>query len=324
MDKHTIISRAVAINTEGEQAPDWVELLPAGDVVRGRDGRSWANPSPDQIIAVFADDPLDLPIDFEHSTMVKGAQGEAAPAVGWVKELDLRAGAVWGRVEWNAAGAEALTSKAYRYISPVFQVIEMAGRKFVGPLTSAGLTNKPNLNLQALNREEEPSPMDEVIAKALGLKTDASAADAVSAIDLLKSERTQAMNRAETPDTTMFVPRADYELAMNKVRGYEKSAADALDAEITSTVEAAIVAGKVAPASKAYHLAACKAEGGLTSFKAMVDAAPEIAANTQKPAKSAENTAALTTEQQAACRALGMSEADYAAQLEADAKETTA
>lgn len=46
--------------------------------------------NPDSIVAAFESRSADLPIDFEHATQVKGAKGEAAPAIGWIKEIQAR------------------------------------------------------------------------------------------------------------------------------------------------------------------------------------------------------------------------------------------
>lgn len=150
-----------ALDVSGK-APGWIHLIPAGPVV-GRDGREWVNDSPQLILAAFAARGVDLPLDLEHSTELKAPQGEPAPAVGWIKDLQARAGEIWGRVEWTEAGRNAVESKSYRYVSPVF-VFERESKRVVS-LTSAGLTNRPNLFLHALNKQE--GDIDAVIEKAL-------------------------------------------------------------------------------------------------------------------------------------------------------------
>lgn len=73
-------------STEGN-LPEWVELVPSGQVV-GRDGRAWINSDPQAIIAAFADSGADLPVDIEHATELKAPLGDPAPAAGWVLELN--------------------------------------------------------------------------------------------------------------------------------------------------------------------------------------------------------------------------------------------
>ena len=72
------------------------------------------------------------------------------------------------------------------------------------------------------------------------------------------------------------------------------------------------VAAKIAPASRDYHTASCRAEGGLARFTTMVDASPVIAGKSGLDGKDpAKSGAALSDEEQAACRVLGLTEAEF-------------
>ncbi len=314
---------ALALNLEGDaqaaSAPAWIQLTPAGPDVAGRDGRAWTLPNPEAVVAAFKNNGADLPVDFEHATQVKGAKGEPAPAIGWIKELEVRrngdGGAIWGRVEWNEVGQQAIASKGYRYVSPVFTFKKAAG--VILKMVSAGLTNQPNLQLAALNSEgdqEEPA-MNKAILEALGLPEGASEADALTAINKIKADETTARNRADAPDSTKFVPRADYDLALNKLQSFEDADKTRQEDAINTAVDAAVEAGKIAPASRDYHIAACRDEGGLERFQKMVDASPEIAGKTGLDAgdPKTKNKTTLSDEEMAACRALGMSATDFAA-----------
>ncbi len=304
---------ALALNASGDAVPDWIQLTPAGPDIEGRDGRKWVLPNPEEVVAAFKRNAADLPVDFEHATQVKGAKGEPAPAIGWIKDLEVRSGAIWGRVEWNEVGQQAIASKGYRYVSPVFTFKKAAGD--ILKMISAGLTNQPNLQLAALNTEgdqEEPA-MNKAILEALGLSEGASETDALTAINKLKSDEATARNRADNPDASKFVPRADHELALNKIKTFEEAEAEREGEAINAAVDAAIEAGKIAPASRDYHIAACRDEGGLERFQKMVEASPEIAAKSGLDGKEAkaQNKTALTDEERATCRALGMSEEDF-------------
>ena len=145
-----------ALLAEGK-APEWVQLLPAGPKVMGRDGRWWLLSDPEGVAAASLSDRDRLPIDWEHSTEKKALYGEPAPAAGWITQMDVREGAIWGKVEWNDRGREMVEAKEYRYLSPVFNY-ELEGMEIVR-LTSAGLTNSPNFDMHALNRAEE-TPME--------------------------------------------------------------------------------------------------------------------------------------------------------------------
>ena len=314
---------ALALNAEADQAPEWIQLLPAGPKVSGRDGREWLVPNPEAVVSAFRENGGLLPIDFEHATQVKGEKGEAAPAVGWIKGMEVREGQVWARVEWLEAARTAIASKGYRYVSPVFAFTKAA--KIITRMVSAGLTNQPNLQLAALNSEgdQEDNAMDKAILEALGLSEGASETDVLTAINKMKSDEATAKNRAENPDSAKFAPRADLELALNKVKTFEKAEADREEEAVNTVIDAAIENGKIAPASRDFYVAACRTEGGLESFKKLIEASPVIAGDSGLNDKdvTAQNKTALSEEELAACRALGMSGEDFAAAKAEDAKE---
>ncbi|MDG4475431.1 phage protease [Thiovibrio frasassiensis] len=278
-----------ALNFEfhpGAVVPDWIMLLPAGPEIKGRDGRSWLMADADArtIIDTFVADKQDLPVDIEHATELKAPKGDSAPAVGWIKELELRDdGSIWGRVEWNNDGGFTVSNRQYRYISPVFRYHKLT--KQILRLTSAALTNQPNLALQALNTEgqleHEEEPAMKKIYAALGLADTATETEALNAITKLQGDLATAANRAETPSLASFVPRADYDTALNRAAKAEQTIADLKKADmetaINTEISAALAAGKITPATVDYHKASCRQEGGLDRFKDFVKAAPTVA-----------------------------------------------
>ena len=260
----------------------------------------------------------EIPIDWEHATEIKAPQGEPAPAAGWITRLEVRGGALWGRVEWTDRGREAVASREYRYLSPVFlHSKERAGTKNKNSpgrilrILSAGLTNSPNLALHALNHEGQgdKNTMDiKKILGALGLAGDATVEQAVTAIDTLKQDRDSAEERAgnsaESPSLEKFVPRADYdaavELAKEKAANAEAKLAEhearSLEKEIDAEIAKALKAGKITPATADYHRAQCRVDGegksGLERFKEYVEAVPEVAGDSGLDGKQPEGGAA--------------------------------
>lgn len=313
MTRHPFPSLAArALNFEGASAPDWVQLTPPGPKVLGRDGRWWHMSDAAAVAARF--DPAKEPqIDIEHSSELKAPNGDPAPAVGWMKEIAVRDGALWARVDWTATGREMVSGKAYRYLSPVF-TYDPATME-IDAILSAGLTNTPNLEMAALNAAQlESDPMDPAVLEALGLPRAASAADAVLAINALREAQATALNAARMPDPALFVPRADHELALNRISTFETAETARREAEIVAAVDAATAAGQVAPASRDYHLASCRAEGGLERFRAFTTTAPAIvtpaAVNAQLTGPAAP---ALTAEELAVCRLFGTTPTAFAA-----------
>ena len=199
--------------TGSGSAPEWVELLPAGPEVAGRDGRSWRLDDPEQVACASLDGARQIPIDWEHASEIKARRGEMSPAAGWITELEARGGTLWGRVEWTERGRESVARREYRYLSPVFHY-EPKSRRILR-LVSAGLVNLPNFRMRALNQENQEQQettmrsLPELILKALDLAEDATGEQAAEAIGKLKTERDTALNRTESPSLEKFVPRAD-------------------------------------------------------------------------------------------------------------------
>jgi phage I-like protein len=267
-------------------APEWIELLPAGQIITGRDGRTWINDQPEIILQSFAADGKDLPIDWEHSSELKAPGGDQAPAAGWGKELQIReGGAIWCRVEWTPKGTESIANKEYRYLSPVFRY-EIESRR-IFRLTSCGLTNQPNLFLNALNsainKEDHNMTLPELLA-ALGLPATATFQDALNQIARNKADHATALNQAQNPSLDKFVPRADYDTALNRASTAEtelKKITDTqLETAINTEIDQALKDGKITPATKEYHVAQCRQTGGLDRFKEFVKASPVIAGDT--------------------------------------------
>lgn len=128
-------------------APKRLHVVPAGPKVFARDGRSFRVNDPAKVIAASETPML---IDWEHMSEYGHTK-----AAGWVSSLefvdaeDATAG-IWGTVEsWTPQGEADVSSKAYRYLSPVLVIDAMTEE--VVSVVSVALTNKPALRLEALD-----------------------------------------------------------------------------------------------------------------------------------------------------------------------------
>lgn len=276
--------------------PEWLELIPGGRVVTGRDGRTWLNDNPAEIIVAHIKNEALIPVDVEHATELKAPEGEAAPAMAWIGKVEARdSGAIWGKAEWTPRGREMVANREYRYISPVFVYEKATGR--IVSISSVGLTNKPNLYLNALNREsnqKEDNVMDKELLAALGLPETATPAQALNAVGKLKGDLATATNRAESPSLDKYVPRADYDAAVAKATNAEQKVRERdavdLDKAINTEIDGALQAGKITPATTEYHKAQCRQDGGLERFKAFVAAAPVVAGDSNLDGKKPGDT----------------------------------
>ncbi|VEE17575.1 phage protease [Ectopseudomonas mendocina] len=304
--------------------PEWVEVLPPGPTVTGRDGRTWSY-DPAQVLAATKAHTAgaDLPFDYVHATELKAPQGDDAPASGWAREYRINErGAIEARVEWTAKARNAIAEREYRYISPVF-TYDDDGR--IHRFSSFGLVNKPNLLTKALNAEQpttENIPMlAAAIRAALGLPETATEDEAVAAIKALKEAKETALNSEKAPSLQLYVPRGDYnaleQRALNAEQKLKQREEDELKTAINTEIDAALKAGKITPATKGYHLAACQEEGGLERFREFVKAAPSVTATVVPEGRVDEqNKTALNAEQQQAARSFGMTDDQYIKHIE--------
>lgn len=300
--------------------PEWIELVPApapDGLIRGRDGRVFRMAAAIDVASRFD---LRLPVDVNHSTEIAAPDGRDSPAMGWVEALEARDNALWGRIEWTDDGALALRGKKYRFVSPAFT---HAKNGEIHALTSVGLTNKPNFNLalNATTDEEPPMSLSALILTALGLQPNASENDALVAINSLKTDKQVAVNAASNPPLEKFVPRADYDSALNRAstaEGELKGIREKTkEAEIEAAVNAAQKAGKIVPATRDYYISMCRREGGLEEFNKFVAAAPPVIdpGSTGADKLPAQQQGAMTEKQRALCSQLGIAEKDYQAAL---------
>jgi phage I-like protein len=139
-----------ALTTQAGQVPEWVRLLPLGEVPLG-DGREplWVDQEAlAAMVAHFQERGLDLVVDYEHQTL----SGRKAPAAGWIRELEIRIAGetpapqdgLWARVEWTATARQHLAAREYRYFSPVLRLEDKTRRPLA--LLHAALTNTPAIN----------------------------------------------------------------------------------------------------------------------------------------------------------------------------------
>ena len=234
----------------------------------------------------------------------KAPRASPPPARGFFEEYEIRDGAVYGRVALNQHGKDRITAREYIYYSPA--LLHDPEGVILG-ISSVGLTNKHNLDLPALNRQTSKEPtMDPTIAQALGLADNATAQDAVTAIQKLSGDLQTSLNREADP--TKFVPVETHQLALNRAQTAETTLAELKTAETTreaeTLVDGAIEGGKIAPANRDHYLALCRQEGGMATVKTLLETAPKVLTE-QSPAGDPNANTPLTEAELSVCRQLG-------------------
>lgn len=322
-----------------------IQLLPYGKF-RATDGRptnveAWyvTDTNGADVVALANSQKNPLPIDYEHQILHSQQNGKEAPSAGWMEYLYFNPQGIFADVRWTDKAAEYIKNGEYRYISAVF-AYDTNG--YVRKIFHAALTNNPALDgmdevmvaasVQLLNQQKEKPEMDKKLVEALcalfALKADASEAEItekvtalsatkgdsqVAVLDvyakLAEKEQSVAALTAQVgnPDPAKFVPvetvaalQADFNKLKLSIDNDKKSA----------LIEAALSQGKLAPALKEW--AASLSIEALTGY---LDKATPIAAlagghqANEDPNK--DNVVALSAAEQAAARALGMTEAEF-------------
>ena len=322
-----------------------IQLLPYGKF-RATDGRptdveAWyvTDTNGADVVALANNQKNPLPIDYEHQILHSQQNGKEAPSAGWMEYLYFNPQGIFADVRWTDKAAEYIKNGEYRYISAVF-AYDTNG--YVRKIFHAALTNNPALDgmdevmvaasVQLLNQQKEKPEMDKKLVEALcalfALKADASEAEItekvtalsaakgnsqVAVLDvyakLAEKEQSVAALTAQVgkPDPAKFVPvetvaalQADFNKLKLSIDNDKKSA----------LIEAALSQGKLAPALKEW--AASLSIEALTGY---LDKATPIAAlagghqANEDPNKG--NIVALTAAEQAAARALGMTETEF-------------
>jgi phage I-like protein len=258
----TIDVAAAAAGAEG--APEWIKVAPRGDVTT-RDERRYAF-DPEQLVARFAADAVDVPVDIDHGISRKPMFGERADAVGWVKQLQARDDGLYARVEWLEAGRAALAARTHRYISPTFRHTEAGLATW---LHSVALVAAPALAMPAIasaqfEQRNEDHPM-KTIALALGLAETADEAACLAAITTLATGK---VDKAVHEQALANLAAANQRLA-------ERDAADH-KAKVDALLDGALKDKKIVPAQREQYAALAATADGLAQVTQLLAATPAL------------------------------------------------
>lgn len=182
---------------------------------------------------------IDLVIDYEHQTLM----GCEAPAAGWIKEMHIRDGKLYGMASWTAKAKEYIKNGEYRYLSPVFnfEAVDKKTGAWIGcEIESVALTNTP-----FLDELEEIRANKNFTAKEKNMpENEKNGADVAA----LKAQY----------DAQITALKAELETSRSEVAALGEQLAE-------SAVEGAIVANKLAEGQKQWALSYAKTD--LNGFK---------------------------------------------------------
>ncbi|MCY1668610.1 phage protease [Rhizobium sp. SL86] len=234
-----------------EDRRQWVQLVTMG-AMKTVDGRGpyVVEDAPGLVANSFRNISTDkLPIDYEHAIDVAAPKGIAAPAAGWISEMNVRSDGVWGLVEWTPRAAQLIRDKEFRFLSPVLlHTPDMKVKKIL----RASLTNNPNLTLKSLNAAEKGSPVDHEtfmrdLRAALGLP---ETADEAAVIDAVKTSKS-----AQSADPARYVPIDLFQQTLAELHK-TRSGISLQAAEFE--VEQLIKAGRLLPFMRDWSVSLCQ------------------------------------------------------------------
>lgn len=297
-----------------------------------------------------------LLIDFEHQTFHKERNGQMAPAAGWVRSVEwLTQKGLIGAVDWTRQAQELIETKAYRYISPVIQFDRDS--LVVTGLHMAALTNTPALKgldevqaaLTALNGAETEHPQADTqeppmkllltaLSTLLAMPALAAATTEAEALTLLQGYKPPKAAIPEALTTLLGLQAgADEAAALSAIARLQQpdastaqtiatltSQLNALTAQINGTtvasaVDAAIAAGKLAPAQRDVYLKiGATSMELLTATLASLQPIPGLAGQkvADKTGDDRQAVTALTADQSLIAQQLGIAPDAYLRQLQ--------
>ena len=254
-----------ALGGESAEAPDWVQLFPAGPAIQTRDGRAYQLGDLAALVATFDGDAIDLPVDVNHATEIRAPKGEEVEPVGWIKKLEIRGGLLFAQVDWLEKGKALLAARAYRYVSPAFWH-DKAGRvtrlKSLALVASPALPSMPALAAASDIPETPETPM-KTIAVALGLAETADEAACLAAVTTLKGA---TVDKAVHEQVLATLQSTQDELSTLQT--------DNRKAKVAALIDGALAAKKILPAQKEHYTALCATDAGLADVERLIAATP--------------------------------------------------
>lgn len=333
----------------GVSAPTRLRVIPDGefDAVDGRPGnikgvkaKKWVMhaKAAQAVISRFLARRLKLVIDYEHQTLKAADNGKPAPAAGWITALEYEPGkGLMATVEWTEDGREFVEEREYLYLSPVFLFDPDTGE--VQSLHSVALTNTPALNslgeiaamaaLAALadqddfsrrlpgsgrTTNEEPTMDKTKVLVALGLPLDTGDDTALTALSALAQkagslEAEVTALKANQFNPAKHIPLDEHKKVTTELAALKESQDKAAHDQL---ITAALSDARILPANEAYWR-----KQPLVALQEFLKDAKPLAAlsSTQtggKPPAGGAVTVALSEDELAVCKSLGLTPEAYA------------
>lgn len=334
----------------------WQQLLPKGEF-RSRDGSPTDVPHwfidrhiAEQLISKVRSLKQDVLVDYEHETVFKAKKGIEAGnvlAAGWFNADEMqwfddeeRQG-LFIKPRWTEKAYQHIKNGEFAFLSAVFPY-DKNGIPL--EIRMAALTNDPGVTgmqrlavLSATIDSEEDYQMPEILRKLLAklgvdIAEGAEASDeqlqsALSTLETLQADKTAADEQVATlsakstdVDLSKYVPKATYDATVQQLAVLS---AKTNETEVDQVIEKARNEGRALEAEVDY-LKGFGKQQGVAALSAMLLQRPQIAVlsaqqtQTAKVEKTENGVAVLSAYDKEAAKLLGISEKDYAKELEAN------
>lgn len=295
-------------------APDWIPLIPPGQLVIARDGRTFI-PDHTTVIDNFNRTGMAVPLDWDHALDSWGVSPGESKAAAWIDQLEVRDGALYGHVEvWTARGRESVESREYRYISPV---IMFDDDRRVVEVPRASLVNNPALVMPALLSRENPMN-EKLLALLASFGLDPSNA---TEAQLQEVQATFARGKAPValPSLESHVPVEQYEAVVGELAQAKATLETYQQAQhqekVARVIKEALNSGRLMPSERAFfENQAAKDLGSVETFLTSRSprGAPSKLSATPITLNPAEPSS-LTDEEKSVARISGITPKQFAA-----------
>ena len=296
-------------------APEWIPLIPAGQLIIARDGRSFiANHS--QAIKSFAESGMKaIPLDWDHALDSWGTAPGDGKAAAWIDVLEAREdGSLWGHIEfWTPRGRDSVESGEYRFISPV---IMFDDERKVVEVPRASLVNNPALRNPALLANGKHMN-EKLIALLASLGLDPTT---ITDEQVAKVQETFARGKNPQVDLSTHVPIEQYEqivVELTEAKAQiETFQEETKTAKIEQVIGAALASGRLLPSEKSFFMA--QAQKDLAPVEEFLNTR-QLQIGKQKPlppgqtSKSSEDTFGLSEAEQLMARKTSLTYQQFAA-----------
>ena len=282
---------------------------------------------------------IKLMIDYEHQTLFIEKNGKPNPAAGWMETAEYISGeGIFVDVDWTKKAHQQIRDGEYRYISPLF-LTEPDGK--VTKVLNAALTNRPACHDLAeavafssqfhQHQHKKDNSMLELLRQLFGTPeatedeikqklTALSAAKGDSLVALSdvygklkeKDSEVVALNAkvGAEPDPSKYVPLSAMKDVQDKLNALS---AQVQGDKVNDLIQTALSDGRLLPSQKDWAEKLGKSDiTALSDYLAVATPNQALAGGHQaKDDPNKGKPVALSAEQQAAAKMLGISDADY-------------